>query len=36
MLGKQKPLSETHVSKLREIRTKYHAQNQVAAAQGKD
>lgn len=36
MLGKQKPLSETHVSKLREIRMKYHAQNQVAAAQGKD
>lgn len=36
MLGKQKPLSETHVSKLREIRLKYHAQNHLAAAQGKD
>jgi L-fuculose-phosphate aldolase len=36
MLGKQKPLSETHVSKLREIRMKYHAQNHVTAAQGKD
>ncbi|HZD31152.1 MAG TPA: class II aldolase/adducin family protein [Candidatus Angelobacter sp.] len=36
MLGRQRPLSETHVSKLREIRMKYHAQNQVGAAQGKD
>lgn len=36
MLGEQKPLSETHVSKLREIRLKYHAQNHVAAGQGKD
>jgi L-fuculose-phosphate aldolase len=36
MLGKQKPLSETHVSKLREIRLKYHAQNHLTAAQGKD
>jgi L-fuculose-phosphate aldolase len=36
MLGRQKPLSETHVSKLREIRMKYHGQNHVAAAQGKD
>jgi len=35
-LGKQKPLSETHVSKLREIRQKYLAQNHVGAAQGKD
>jgi L-fuculose-phosphate aldolase len=32
MLGKQKPLSETHVNKLREIRLKYHAQNHVGAA----
>lgn len=36
MLGKQKPLSETHVSKLREIRMKYHAQNQVGAGRGDD
>lgn len=36
MLGRQKPLSETHVSKLREIRTKYHAQNHVVAAQNSD
>ena len=36
MLGRQKPLSETHVSKLREIRMKYHTQNHVSAAQGKD
>ncbi len=36
MLGRQKPLSETHVSKLREIRMKYHAQNQVGAAQNSD
>ena len=36
MLGKQQPLSDTHVNKLREIRMKYHAQNHVAAAQGKD
>jgi len=36
MLGKQRPLSETHVSKLREIRQKYLAQNHVGAAQGKD
>ena len=31
MLGKQQPLSDTHVSKLREIRLKYHAQNHVGA-----
>jgi len=36
MLGKQKPLSEVHVNKLMEIRTKYHAQNHVGAAHGKD
>jgi len=36
MLGRQKPLSETHVSKLKEIRLKYHAQNHVGASQGKD
>ena len=36
MLGKQQPLSETHVSKLREIRQKYHAQNHVGAARGDD
>jgi L-fuculose-phosphate aldolase len=36
MLGRQKPLSETHVSKLREIRMKYHGQNHVGAAHGKD
>jgi L-fuculose-phosphate aldolase len=36
MLGKQKPLSDTHVSKLREIRQKYHAQNHVAAGRGDD
>jgi L-fuculose-phosphate aldolase len=35
LLGKQQPLSEMHVDKLREIRTKYQAQNQ-ALAQGKD
>ncbi len=35
MLGKQQPLSEQHVDKLREIRTKYHARNH-AMAQGKD
>src|SRR6516225_2738737 len=32
MLGKQKPLSEVHVNKLREIRLKYHSQNHVGAA----
>jgi len=36
MLGRQKPLSETHVSKLKEIRLKYHAQNHVGASHGKD
>jgi len=36
MLGKQKPLSETHLSKLREIRLKYHGQNQVGVEDGKD
>jgi len=36
MLGKQKPLSETHVSKLREIRMKYHSQNHVAAGRSTD
>ena len=35
-LGRQKPLSEVHVSKLREIRLKYQARNQVGAAHGKD
>jgi L-fuculose-phosphate aldolase len=36
MLGKQQPLSDTHVSKLREIRLKYHAQNHVGASRGTD
>ena len=36
MLGKQQPLSESHVSKLREIRQKYHAQNQAVAVRGDD
>jgi L-fuculose-phosphate aldolase len=36
MLGKQKPLSETHVSKLREIRLKYHGQNHVGVGEPKD
>ena len=36
MLGKQQPLSDTHVSKLREIRQKYHAQNQAVAVRGDD
>src|SRR6516162_8161758 len=36
MLGKQQPLSDTHVSKLREIRQKYLAQNQVGAGRGTD
>ena len=36
MLGRQKPLSETHLSKLREIRLKYHGQNHVGVAEGKD
>jgi L-fuculose-phosphate aldolase len=35
LLGKQEPLSDQHVDKLREIRMKYHAQNH-AMAQGKD
>ncbi|HSY10926.1 MAG TPA: class II aldolase/adducin family protein [Verrucomicrobiae bacterium] len=35
MLGKQQPLSDQHVSKLREIRTKYLAHNH-AMAQSKD
>jgi L-fuculose-phosphate aldolase len=34
MLGKQQPLSDTHVSKLREIRLKYHAHNHVEASRG--
>jgi L-fuculose-phosphate aldolase len=36
MLGKQKPLSDSHVSKLREIRLKYHGQNHVTAGRGED
>jgi L-fuculose-phosphate aldolase len=36
MLGKQQPLSDTHVSKLREIRMKYHAQNHVGAGRSSD
>ena len=36
MLGKQKPLSETNLSKLREIRLKYHGQNHVGIAQGNE
>ena len=36
MLGKQKPLSETHVSKLREIRLKYQGQNHVGVGESKD
>ena len=36
MLGRQQPLSEHHVSKLREIRLKYQARNQVGAAHGED
>src|SRR5271165_4746462 len=35
MLGRQQPLSEQHVDKLREIRTKYLAHNHTMA-QGKD
>jgi L-fuculose-phosphate aldolase len=35
MLGRQEPIAEHHVSKLREIRTKYLAHNH-ALAQGKD
>ena len=35
LLGKQQPLSDQHVDKLREIRTKYRTQNHVVA-QGKD
>jgi L-fuculose-phosphate aldolase len=35
LLGKQQTLSDQHVDKLREIRTKYQAQNH-AMAQGKD
>ena len=35
LLGKQQPLSDQHVDKLHEIRTKYHAQRH-AVAQGKD
>jgi L-fuculose-phosphate aldolase len=35
LLGKQQTLSDQHVDKLREIRTKYHAQNH-AMARGKD
>jgi len=36
MLGQQQPLSDTHVSKLREIRLKYHAQNHVGAGRSSD
>ena len=36
MLGKQQPLSDTHVNKLREIRMKYHAQNHVGAGRSQD
>jgi L-fuculose-phosphate aldolase len=35
MLGKQQPISEKHVDKLREIRSKYLAHN-LSLAQGKD
>jgi L-fuculose-phosphate aldolase len=35
LLGKQQPLSDQHVDKLHEIRTKYHAQRHPVA-QGKD
>jgi L-fuculose-phosphate aldolase len=35
-LGKQQPLSDVHVNKLREIRQQYHARNQVGAARGDD
>jgi L-fuculose-phosphate aldolase len=35
LLGKQQPLSDQHVDKLREMRTKYRTQNH-AMAQGKD
>lgn len=34
LLGKQQPLSDQHVDKLREMRLKYH--NHVGAGQGKD
>jgi L-fuculose-phosphate aldolase len=36
MLGKQQPLSDTHVNKLREIRQKYHSQSHVGAGRGDD
>lgn len=36
MLGRQQPLTETHLGKLREIRQKYHANNHVSIASGKD
>ncbi len=36
MLGRQQPLSEQHVDRLREIRQKYHTQNSVGVGQGKD
>jgi hypothetical protein len=36
MLGKQQPLSDTHVNKLREIRLKYLAQNHVGAGRSSD
>src|SRR5271169_1528857 len=36
MLGKQQPLSDMHVNKLREIRQKYLAQNHVGATQSSD
>jgi L-fuculose-phosphate aldolase len=36
MLGKQQPLSDTHVTKLREIRLKYHAHKHVMGSQEKD
>src|SRR5664279_5172074 len=36
MLGKQQPLSDIHVNKLREIRLKYLSQNHVGAGRGDD
>ena len=36
LLGKQQPLSDQHVDKLREMRLKYHTQNHVGVGQGKD
>ncbi len=34
-LGRQQPLTEEHVDKLREIRLKYHDHSSISAAQGK-